>query len=83
MGAFHCLILELRHGTHLKHGFFGILFIDFLISILFTQMVMQHAGPRLESYNIFLASNTSLMYVSSFLQPFVLVVFALRSYFGE
>ena len=64
-------------------GYFGILFIDFLISILFTQMVMQNAGPRLESYNIFLASNTSLMYVSSFLQPFVLVVFALRSYFGE
>jgi hypothetical protein len=63
--------------------YFGILFIDYLSSSLVTQMVMQHAGPRLESYNIFLASNTSLMYVSSFLQPFVLVVFALRSYFGE
>jgi hypothetical protein len=64
-------------------GYFGILFIDYLSSSLVTQMVMQHAGPRLESYNIFLASNTSLMYVSSFLQPFVLVVFGLRSYFGE
>jgi hypothetical protein len=64
-------------------GYFGILFIDFLSSSLVTQMVMQNAGPRLESYNIFLASHTSLMYVSSFLQPFVLVVFALRSYFGE
>jgi hypothetical protein len=64
-------------------GYFGILFIDYLSSSLITQMVMQNAGPRLESYNIFLASNTSLMYVSSFLQPFVLVVFGLRSYFGE
>ncbi len=64
-------------------GYFGILFFDFLISFLLTQMITQSAGPRLESYNIFLASNTSLMYVSSFLQPFVLVVFALRSYFGE
>jgi hypothetical protein len=64
-------------------GYFGILFFDFLISILFTQMVMQNAGPSLERYNIFLASNTSLMYVSGFLQPFVLVVFGLRSYFGE
>ncbi|MEY4287448.1 MAG: hypothetical protein RL511_1537 [Bacteroidota bacterium] len=64
-------------------GYFGILFIDYLSSNLVTQMVMQHTGPRLERYNIFLASNTSLMYVSSFLQPFVLVVFALRSYFGE
>jgi hypothetical protein len=64
-------------------GYFGILFIDYLSSSFVTQMVMQHAGPRLESYNFFLASNTSLMYVSSFLQPFVLVVFALRSYFGE
>jgi hypothetical protein len=64
-------------------GYFGILFFDFLISILFTQMVMQNTGPRLESYNIFLASNTSLMYVSGFVQPFVLVVFGLRSYFGE
>jgi hypothetical protein len=63
-------------------GYFGILFIDYLSSSLVTQMVMQHAGPRLESYNIFLASNTNLMYVSSFLQPIVLVVFALRSYFG-
>ena len=64
-------------------GYFGILFIDYLSSSLLTQMVMQNAGPRLESYNIFLASNTSLMYVSSFVQPFVLVVFGLRSYFGE
>ena len=64
-------------------GYFGILFIDYLSSSLITQMVMQNAGPRLESYNIFLASHTSLMYVSSFLQPFVLVVFGLRSYFGE
>ena len=64
-------------------GYFGILFFDFLISILFTQMVMQNAGPRLESYNIFLASHTSLMYLSGFVQPFVLVVFGLRSYFGE
>jgi len=64
-------------------GYFGILFFDFLISILLTQMVMQNTGPSLERYNIFLASNTSLMYVSSFLQPFVLVVFGLRSYFGE
>ena len=64
-------------------GYFGILFIDYLSSSLVTQMLMQNAGPRLESYNIFLASNTSLMYVSSFLQPFVLVVFGLRSYFGE
>ncbi len=64
-------------------GYFGILFIDYLSWSFVTQMVMQHAGPRLESYNFFLASNTSLMYVSSFLQPFVLVVFALRSYFGE
>jgi hypothetical protein len=63
--------------------YFGILFIDYLSSSLVTQMVMQYAGPRLESYNIFLASNTSLMYVSGFVQPFVLVVFALRSYFGE
>jgi hypothetical protein len=46
-------------------------------------MVMQNAGPRLESYNIFLASHTSLMYLSGFVQPFVLVVFGLRSYFGE
>jgi hypothetical protein len=64
-------------------GYFGILFIDYLTSSLVTQMVMQHAGPRLESYNIFLASNTSLMYVSSFLQPFVLVVFGLMTYFRE
>jgi len=64
-------------------GYFCILFIDYLSSSLVTQMVMQHAGPRLESYNVFLASNSSLMYVSSFLQPFVLVVFGLRSYFGE
>jgi hypothetical protein len=63
--------------------YFGILFIDYLSSSLVTQMVMQHAGSRLERYNIFLASNTSLMYVSSFVQPFVLVVFGLRSYFGE
>jgi hypothetical protein len=63
--------------------YFGILFIDYLSSSLVTQMVMQHAGPRLESYNIFLASNTGLMYVSSFLQPFVLVVFALMTYFRE
>lgn len=64
-------------------GYFGILFIDYLISSLLTQMVMQNAGPRLESYNIFLASNTSLMYVSSFVQPFVLIVFGLMSYFKE
>ncbi len=64
-------------------GYFGILFIDYLTSSLVTQMVMQHAGPRLESYNIFLASRTSLMYVSSFLQPFVLVVFGLMTYFRE
>jgi hypothetical protein len=63
--------------------YFGILFIDYLSSSLVTQMVMQHAGPRLESYNIFLASNTSLMYVSSFVQPFVLVVFGLMTYFRE
>ncbi|MFN5442451.1 MAG: hypothetical protein ACK5AR_11450 [Flavobacteriia bacterium] len=63
--------------------YFGILFIDYLSSSLVTQMVMQHAGPRLESYNFFLASNTSLMYVSSFLQPFVLVVFGLITYFRE
>jgi hypothetical protein len=64
-------------------GYFGILFIDYLSSSLVTQMLMQNTGTSLERYNIFLASNTSLMYVSSFLQPFVLVVFALRSYFGE
>lgn len=64
-------------------GYFGILFIDYLTSSLVTQMVMQHAGPRLESYNIFLASRTSLMYVSSFVQPFVLVVFGLMTYFRE
>ena len=64
-------------------GYFGILFIDYLSSSLVTQMVMQHAGPRLESYNIFLASNTSLMYVSSFVQLFVLVVFGLMTYFRE
>jgi hypothetical protein len=46
-------------------------------------MVMQNVGPRLESYNIFLASRTSLMYVSSFVQPFVLVVFGLMTYFRE
>jgi hypothetical protein len=46
-------------------------------------MVMQNVGPRLESYNIFLASNTSLMYVNGFVQPFVLVVFGLMTYFRE
>lgn len=64
-------------------GYFGILVIDFLSSSRVTQMVMQNAWPRLENYNVFLASNTSLMYVSSFLQPFVLVVFGMRSYFGD
>jgi hypothetical protein len=64
-------------------GYFGILFIDFLTSSLVTQMVMQNAGPSLERYNIFLASHTSLMYVSSFVQPFVLIVFGLMSYFKE
>jgi hypothetical protein len=64
-------------------GYFGILFLDYLSSSLITQMVMQNTVTSLESYNIFLASNTSLMYVSSFIQPFVLVVFGLRSYFGE
>jgi len=62
-------------------GYFGILFIDYLSSSLLAQMVMHNVGPRLESYNIFLASNTSLMYVSSFVQPFVLIVFGLMSYF--
>jgi hypothetical protein len=46
-------------------------------------MAMQNAGPELERYNIFLASNTNLMYVSSFVQPFVLVVFGLMTYFRE
>ena len=63
--------------------YFGILIIDFLILRLTNPMITQSAGPSLESYNIFLASNTSLMYVYGFIQPFVLVVFGLRSYFGE
>ena len=64
-------------------GYFGILFIDYLTSSLITQMVMQNVGPRLESYNVFLASNTSLMYVSSFVQPFVLVVFGFYLWFSS
>jgi hypothetical protein len=64
-------------------GYFGILIIDFLILRLTNPMITQSAGPSLESYNIFLASNTSLMYVYGFIQPIVLVVFGLRSYFGE
>jgi O-antigen ligase len=63
--------------------YFGLLLIDYLTSSLVTQMVMQHAGPELERYNIFLASNTSLMYVNGFVQPFVLVVFGLMTYFRE
>ena len=63
--------------------YFGILIIDFLILRLTNPMITQSAGPSLESYNIFLASNTSLMYVYGFIQPFVLVVFGLRSYSGE
>jgi hypothetical protein len=63
--------------------YFGILIIDFLILRLTNPMITQSAGPSLESYNIFLASNTSLMYVYGFIQPIVLVVFGLRSYFGE
>jgi len=91
------LILAVKFAVKLLHKFqdsqqlllvglscyFGILFIDYLSSSLITQMVMHNAGPALESYNIFLASNTSLMYVSSFVQPFVLVVFGLRSYLKE
>jgi hypothetical protein len=64
-------------------GYFGLLLIDYLTSSLVTQMAMQNAGPGLERYNIFLASRTSLMYVSSFVQPFVLVVFGLMTYFRE
>jgi hypothetical protein len=64
-------------------GYFGLLLIDYLTSSLVTQMAMQNAGPELERYNIFLASRTSLMYVSSFVQPFVLVVFGLMTYFRE
>jgi hypothetical protein len=46
-------------------------------------MTILNVGPGLERYNIFLASRTSLMYVSSFVQPFVLVVFGLMTYFRE
>ena len=63
--------------------YFGLLLIDYLTSSLFTQMALQNAGPQLERYNIFLASRTSLMYLSSFVQPFVLVVFGLMTYFRE
>ncbi len=63
--------------------YFGLLLIDYLTSSLVTQMAMQNAGTQLERYNIFLATRTSLMYVSSFVQPLVLVVFGLMTYFRE
>jgi len=81
------LLIKFQDSKHLilvgLSCYFGILIIDFLILRLTNPMITQSAGPSLESYNIFLASNTSLMYVSGFVQPFVLVVFGLRSYFGE
>jgi hypothetical protein len=64
-------------------GYFGLLLIDYLTSSIIAPMTILNVGPGLERYNIFLASRTSLMYVSSFVQPFVLVVFGLMTYFRE
>lgn len=61
--------------------FLGLLFFDYLTSSLISPMIIRNAGPSLESYTIFIAAHSSLMYVNALLQPFVLIVFGLLSYF--